>query len=249
MDRARSGGTRTVLGGPSTFANPLLDMFEVAMASSADIVEMRTHSIARYAFAIPTDQALDRIRQCSPGGVVEIGAGAGYWAHSLHQRGVDVEAFDIEPAPSPRNAWFASTPPWYPVQRGDHNVVGGHPGRTLLIVWPTKSEVWAAAAVEHYFEAGGTCVVYVGEGPGGRTGDDVFHALLGELVTCAQCAYGSMTSPCICGVEPQWRRTEMIVLPHWTGYNDDLHIYTRRPPRPPSQRRWPKLRRSWSRWR
>ena len=219
------------------------------MTSGAETVETRNIAIAKYALAIPTDQALDRIRQCSPGGVVEVGAGAGYWAHALHQRGVDVEAYDIEPAPSSRNKWFAGTTPWYPVQRGDHNVVADQPGRTLLIVWPTKNEVWAAAALERYFEAGGACVAYVGEGPGGRTGDDVFHALLGDLVTCAQCAYGAMTSPCICGIEPRWRSTDTIVLPHWTGYHDDLRIYTRRPPPPPSHRRWPNLRRPWSRWR
>ena len=215
---------------PSIVTNPLLDLYESAMGGRAGIVAMRNYSIARYAFAIPTDQALDGIRLRSPGGVVEIGAGTGYWARALDQRGVDVEAFDIEPAPSPANTWFAGTPPWYPVQRADHNVAGDRPGRTLLIVWPTKNEVWASAAVERYFEAGGACVAYVGEGPGGHTGDDVFHALLGELVTCVQCTYGLMTSPCICGVSARWSRSETIVLPHWTGYNDDLHLYTRRPP-------------------
>lgn len=225
-------GTESAVGGPPTLANPLLDLFEVSMTRRAQIVEMRNTSIAKYAFAIPTVQALDRIRECSPGGVVEIGAGTGYWAHALHQRGVDVEAYDIEPAPSLRNAWFAGTPPWYRVQRRDDGVAGEHPGRTLLIVWPTKNEIWAAAAVERYFEAGGMCVVHVGEGPGGRTGDDVFHALLGELVTCAQCAYGSTTSPCICDVTAQWCRTETIVLPHWTGYHDDVHVYSPRPVTP-----------------
>jgi hypothetical protein len=213
---------------PANVANPLFDLYESALGGAADIEAIRNYSIARYAFAIPTDQALDRIRLCSPGGVVEIGAGTGYWAHALHQHGVDVEAFDIEPAPSSANKWFVGTPPWHPVQRADHNVAGDHAGRTLLIVWPTQNEVWASAAVERYFEAGGTCVAYVGEGPGGRTGDDVFHALLGELVTCVQCAYGSMTSPCICRVEAQWSRSETIVLPHWAGYNDDLHLFSRR---------------------
>jgi hypothetical protein len=227
----------TDVRGPSTAANPLLDAFEAALVSGADIVEARNLSIAKYAFAIPTDQALDRIRQCSPVGVVEIGAGAGYWARGLDRRGVDVAAFDIEPPPSPANTWFAGTPPWHPVQRADQHVVCDHPGRTLLIVWPTKNEVWAADAVDRYFDAGGQCVAYVGEGPGGRTGDDVFHALLGELVTCVQCAYGSTTSPCICGVTARWSRIDTIALPHWPGYHDDLHLYGRRPPRPPARRR------------
>ena len=177
------------------------------MGSGSDIVEMRNYSIASYAFAIPTDQALDRIRQCSPGGVVEIGAGAGYWAHALDQHGVDVEAFDIEPAPSPAQHVVRRYASVVSGSTRRHYVVGDHPGRTLLIVWPTRNEVWAAAAVERYFESGGTCVAYVGEGPGGRTGDDVFHTLLGEHVTCVQCVYGSTTSPCICGVTARWTRS------------------------------------------
>lgn len=208
--------------------NPLFDAFDQAMSGVADVAETRRELIARYGFAIPTDQALEAIRRCSPAGVVEVGAGTGYWAHALQHRGVDVAAFDVHPAPSPRNQWFAGTRPWHAVHHGDHRVAERFPDRTLLIVWPTKNEIWAASAVEQYHEAGGSCVAYVGEGPGGHTGDDVFHALLGDLSACAQCAYGSTTSPCICGVRARWSRTETIVLPHWPGYDDNLHIYTRR---------------------
>ena len=217
--------------------NPLLDAFNQVMATGSDIEQKRTALIARYGFAIPTDQALEAISRCSPEGVLEIGAGTGYWAHLLGQRGVDVQAFDLEPAPSVQNRWFAGTRPWHPVRRGDHDVAGRHPGRTLLIVWPTKNEIWAATAVERYHDAGGDCLVYVGEGPGGRTGDDVFHALLGELSTCIQCEYGSLTSPCICHAETRWHRTEVIALPHWPGYHDDLHIYTRHTLGAPPRRR------------
>lgn len=236
-------------GGPSrapaqlaTLANPLLDAFNQAMSTGGDLDARRSELIAQYGFAIPTDQALDGIRRCSPAGVVEIGAGTGYWAHALEQRGLDVAAFDIEPAPSPENTWFAGARPWHAVHQGDHTVTALHADRTLLIVWPTKNEVWAAAAAEEYYDAGGTCLVYVGEGPGGRTGDDVFHALLGGLASCAQCEYGSTTSPCICSVEARWRRTETIALPHWPGYDDDLHIYTRQARRrlPSHLRRWVK---------
>ena len=223
---------------PSTLLNPLLDAFNQAMVAGAGIDDTRRVMIARFGFAIPTDQALVAIGRCSPAGVVEIGAGTGYWAHLLQQRGVDVAAFDIEPAPSPQNPWFAGTRPWHPVQHGDHDVAGRHPDRTMLIVWPTRNEIWAASAVERYLDAGGACVIYVGEGPGGHTGDDVFHALLGELTTCAQSVYGSTTSPCICSVAARCRRTETIALPHWPGYTDDLRIYTRQaPPRPSGRRR------------
>jgi hypothetical protein len=208
-----------------------------ATAIGAEIDGCRNRLIARYGFAVPSEEALAAIGRCSPRGVLEIGAGAGYWAYLLQQRGVDVVAFDIHPAPAAQNRWFAGTRPWHPVHRGDHAVVGAHLERTLLVVWPTKNEIWAASAVERYHDAGGECLVYVGEGPGGRTGDDVFHALLGELITCVSCEYGSTTAPCICGVESRWRRSATVALPHWPDYHDDLHIYTRQAPEARSPRR------------
>ena len=220
----------------SVAANPLLDAFNEAIGSGADLDDMRSQLIARYGFAIPSDEALAAISRCSPLGVVEIGAGTGYWAYLLQQVGSMLSPSTSNRRPPAQNRWFASTRPWHPVHHGDYDVAGHHPERTLLIVWPTKNEIWAATAVERYHDAGGACLVYVGEGPGGRTGDDVFHALLGELTTCVQCEYGSTTSPCICSVEARWRRTETIALPHWPGYHDDLHIYTRRADR--ARRRW-----------
>ncbi len=222
--------------------NPLLDAFNQTMATGGDAEVRRTQLIAGHGFAIPTNQAIDAIMRCSPTGIVEIGAGTGYWAHLLQQRGIDVAAFDIEPAPSRQNRWFAGARPWHAVHYGDGEVAGQHPDRTLLIIWPTKNEIWAADAIELYHSAGGTCVIYVGEEPGGRTGDNVFHALLGELTVCAQCEYRSTASPCICSVETRWCRTETIALPHWPGYHDNLHIYARRAigQRSQRRRRWPR---------
>ena len=212
---------------PAAGPNPMLDAFHAAMDLGTNLDEIRAESIARFGFAIPSDEALEAIARCSPHGVVEVGAGTGYWAAVLQQRGVDVVAFDIEPAPSSKNPWFAGAHPWHPVDQGDHHVVEGHSERTLLIVWPTKNEIWAAAAAEEYHAVGGQCLVFVGEGPGGRTGDDAFHAVLGELTSCVQCEYGSMTSPCICDVVARWRRTATIELPQWPGFHDDLQIYAR----------------------
>ncbi len=216
--------------------NPLLDFYESAVALPATTTQRRADAIRKYGFAIPTGDALEQIARCSPGGVVEIGAGAGYWAHLLDLRGVDVRAFDIAPAPSPANEWFAGTQPWHHIEIADHSVVGQLPTRTLLIVWPTKNDVWASAALERYHAAGGSCVAFVGELSGGRTGDEAFHALLGNVERCLHCAYGVLTSPCICDVQQLWTRHTTVVLPHWPGYNDDVHIYSRLD-RPTAERR------------
>jgi hypothetical protein len=224
--------------------NPLLDAFERAMTEpSGDVDTVREELIARYAFAVPTDDALEAIEAASPDGVIELGAGTGYWAGLLDDRGLSVEAFDIAPAPSQDNQWFAGSPSWYPVRPGDHTTPAAYPERTLLIVWPTRNETWAAAALDAYHEAGGQCVAYVGEGPGGHTGDDVFHARIGELSTCTQCVYGSTTSPCICSIRPQWRLIRTVPLPHWPGCEDDFRLYARDEPALRPSRRFDRLRR------
>jgi hypothetical protein len=229
--------------------NPLLVAWQEAVGDPAEDV-LRDRAIARFAFAVPDDGALEAIATASPRGVVEIGAGTGYWARLLHENGVDVVAYDIAPAPSPERRWFADTPGWFPVRSGDHTAVDAHGDRTLLLVWPTRNEDWAADTVQRFAAAGGTTLAYVGEPPGGRTGDDRFHALIGEIDRCLACAYNITTAPCVCGTTPLYARIETIELPHWTGYEDDLRLYVRdhdrRPLAPgrPRSRRWPMRRRT-----
>ena len=67
-----------------------------------------------------------------------------------------------------------------------------------------------ADAVDRYYAAGGRHVVFVGEGPGGRTGDGGFHARLGETVGCITCNYGAVDAACTCGIEPHWTRTSRM---------------------------------------
>ena len=47
-----------------------------------------------YAWSVPSEHALDLIRDASPGGVCEIGSGTGYWAMLLRRKGVSVAAYD-----------------------------------------------------------------------------------------------------------------------------------------------------------
>ena len=50
-----------------------------------------------YSWGVPTEEALKAIIDVSPAGVVEVGAGTGYWAMLLHTRGVDIVAYDRTP--------------------------------------------------------------------------------------------------------------------------------------------------------
>lgn len=215
-----------VSGLPALAGNPLLHRHLLA----ADLDpggEDRVSLIRRYSFATPTEEALEAIAAASPRGVVELGAGTGYWARLLYERGVDVIAYDVSPPPSSDSQWFAGVTPWYPVERDDGRVVTEHADRTLLLVWPTRDESWAARAAIDFHQAGGRSLVYVGEGPGGRTGDDELHAVLGHYDRCLACAYALADRPCICGVGQRWQLHETAELPHWEGLEDDLRVYQR----------------------
>lgn len=199
----------------------------VAAAIRSGDPRLQEDAVQRFGFAVPTVAALDAISACSPGGVVEIGAGTGYWAAQLAHRGVDVLAVDLHPPPDLDNPWFAGSPTWFPVESGDERVAGEQPSRCLLLVWPTKNEMWPADALALHHRAGGRHAVYVGEPAGGRTGDAVLHALIGEAGNCVACTYGITDSPCTCDVQPLWRGVARIGLPAWQADDVGLHVLER----------------------
>ncbi|QXC60600.1 hypothetical protein KSP35_20110 [Aquihabitans sp. G128] len=176
---------------------------------------------------MPTDEALDLIGAASTAGVVEIGAGTGYWAAMLAANGVDVLAYDIAPAPSADNHLFEGRDAWFPVAVGDEAMAASHPDRTLLLVWPTYDEAWPAEAIERFHDAGGQRLAFVGQGPGGVTGDVRFHALVGNLDRCYPCALGVAGHACTCDVQPMWRCTHQSSLPSWGEDPDRLQIFER----------------------
>lgn len=204
--------------------NPLLEAHTAWSVSGRD-ADKADELICSHSFAVATDQALALVVASSGPGLVEIGAGLGYWAALLTTAGVDVVAYDIAPPPSADNRWFAGREPWHPILFGDAASVADHGDRTLLVVWPTRNELWPAEAIERYRRAGGQQVVYVGQVPGGHTGDDRFHALLGELDRCTACAYGLVDLPCICGTVISWQREQDISLPSFEEEADVMRIY------------------------
>ena len=118
--------------------------------------------IKRYAFAIPSDEALDALADVSP--LVEMGAGTGYWAYLLRKRHVDVQA--------------------------------------LFLCWPDYATDFAANCLRCYT---GNRIAYIGEGGGGCTGDDTFHARLAI----------------------DWHLEREVEIPQYLGLHDRLWIYRR----------------------
>lgn len=174
----------------------------------------------RFSWAVPNEAALDMIRRYSPNGVVEVGAGGGYWAMLLRERGVDVVAYDPDPAGTDEDPWHDGRA-WSEVLPGDHAAAADHPERTLFLCWPSYNQGWGAQAIEAY---GGDTVIYIGEGPGGCTGDDRLDYLLGlESPWCEH-----RDEPCTCVVaEALFTPVDSLAIPQWHGIHDGVTVHQR----------------------
>jgi len=175
-----------------SLADPLLSSFS-----------LRRDLIAQYSFAIPDREALWTIRKHSPNGVLEIGAGTGYWAKLLTAMRVNVVAYD-----SGKGKYFKIES----IRGRYHAVIQGahvdalrqeNHGRTLLLVWPDYERPWADEALHLYR---GQVVAYVGEGDGGCTADDAFHQRL----------------------EREFKIIDESSIPQWWGIHDRLFVYKRK---------------------
>jgi len=111
----------------------------------ADLIKSvaRWPLIHRYGFAIPSEEALQAIAALSP--IVEIGAGAGYWAWMLKERGATIQAFDPRPV---LGNHYRFTNYYSPIAKGDYRrALKMYPDRTLFVSWPSYSQNWAAQAL------------------------------------------------------------------------------------------------------
>jgi len=134
---------------------------------------VRDRVAAWTAFACPNAAAVAALATFAPAaGVLELGAGTGYWAAFLRRRGLAVVAADIKP-PGRRgkgaNEYHGSLPAWGVVQAGDAvGMARSHGrGRLLLLCYapppaPGRPCV-ALAAVRAFASAGGTRLALVGE--------------------------------------------------------------------------------------
>jgi hypothetical protein len=133
----------------------------------------RTALVKTYSWSIPTPADVAWIvAQLDGRGVVEIGAGTGYWAWQLSQAEVDVVAYDL-------NAFgdntYCDPVQYHPVHKGAPDAAAEYPDRALLLCWPPYSDPMATKALAAY---GGDLLIYVGEPESGCTADDDFFTAL-----------------------------------------------------------------------
>ena len=137
------------------------------------------------AFACPNLQAITALKCFSKEeGIIEVGAGVGYWAYILRNAGVDVLAHDKQPPINISskykkiisNEYHGKFPAWSEVLNGD-TANPNKTNRVLLICYPPPDSPMAVRALQGF---SGDRLAYVGE-MRGDTGTLEFESRLRSL--------------------------------------------------------------------
>ena len=160
-------------------------------------LDERPALVQRFSWALPSDEALDAIARYAP--VVEMGAGGGYWAHLMRERGIDVLAYDRE---RPHDDNYFARHLWTRIDRGTPGVLAGHTDRSLFLCWPPSKSPMATNCLKAW---GGSHLIHVGEWRL-TTGSPGFHDR----------------------VEDGFELVEKVSIPQWEGMHDTLTVWRRR---------------------
>ncbi|MEW9554859.1 hypothetical protein [Nonomuraea sp. NPDC050783] len=172
---------------------------------AASLMLRREDLSAMYSWAIVTSSALSWTAGMIGGrGLVEVGAGSGYWSHQLTRAGIDVIATDVAGAADNR---FSRGFQYAEVAvEPAAEAVRAHADRVLLLVWPPHRDPMAVQALRAY---SGDVLLYAGEPRGGLCADEAFFDEL----------------------ERHWRQEAVCpVAVRWLGHDDRLVLYRRRRP-------------------
>jgi hypothetical protein len=132
--------------------------------------DIHHHLTSTYSWPMTTAHAVNKIKHfVGNSGVVDFGAGNGYFAYLLSQQGVDTIAIDN---------WSGGKPgkTWHPVELGDVDSLVGTSDLALLLSWPPQFRPMALDALRQW---NGTHLIYAGEILR-RTADVAFHRELAE---------------------------------------------------------------------
>jgi hypothetical protein len=129
----------------------------------------------KYSWTVTDPDSVEFVRYWSlVDGVIDPMAGTGYWAYLLRQVKVDIVCYDARPGDNP---WHGSQHELHvPVKKlRAITSVPRYPDRTLLLAWPPYDDPAGSRSLSVYR---GERVIYMGEGMGGCTGNDMMHRRL-----------------------------------------------------------------------
>lgn len=158
--------------------------------------------VRRYAWAIPTEEAVRTIVEYGP--IVEMGAGTGYWASLIKMAGGDVIAYDNRPPKKGMtmedwNIWHSDSS-FSDVFTADPTVLSQHSNRTLFLCWPPPD---SSMATECLAEWEGDTLIFIGDRK--VTADSSFFELL----------------------DGHFSLTRVVAIPQWSGVDDRMTVWRR----------------------
>lgn len=161
----------------------------------------RYELVARYAWSVPTDQAI-RVIAAQPD-IVEMGAGTGYWASLVAAAGGRIRCYDLYQGEENE---FRHRVQYYPIERRGVEVLrtDAKDCQTLLLSWPPYDDSFGHQCVRSFR---GKWIVFIGEEEGGCTGDDKMFRRLRR----------------------DWKELWYVKLPQWPGMHDGMTVYERLP--------------------
>ncbi|OBG30575.1 hypothetical protein A5672_01890 [Mycobacterium alsense] len=158
--------------------NPVVGEFRLdrSVAESMARAPNRQLMVRKYCWTIPDPDTVAFVAEHARGGLVDPIAGTGYWAYLLGQLGVDVVCYDLNPGMELlANGWHGEDLYAEVLAKDCAEAAALHPDRTLFLSWPPHGQDVGARTLLAY---SGKRVIYVGEGPGGGTGDAEMHRIL-----------------------------------------------------------------------
>ena len=176
--------------------------YQTLSLRSLSETEMRDSHTARYGFAIVTAEAIEWVREQTGGGpMVEIGAGNGWLAREMNERGITVHPTDPNPLGS--TGYHLGTTEHMPVEQFDGNqALDAHPDCNMMWSWPEMRAY--VPEVMRRFQ--GKHLLYIGEYGDGCTGPQE------DLVVTT---------------EGRYRNAGRYGLRSFPGVNDNIHLLER----------------------
>lgn len=169
--------------------------------------ERREKFVNEYAWAVPTKEAIDKIKDFIQGKtILEIASGNGLWSALMKKSGINVVATGIFTEQYHKDQDHVNDNLFDKVENIDSdNAMNKYRDMdyVLMLCWPLYNEPLAYNALMNY---DGDKLIYIGEGDGGCTGCDNFHKLLSS----------------------DFEHAERIQIPRWTGIYDAMHFFVRK---------------------
>eukprot|EP00755_Sulcionema_specki_P003899 Sspe_Gene.3953::Locus_1320_Transcript_1_1_Confidence_1.000_Length_2410::g.3953::m.3953 len=200
---------------------------QLPLPSMKDLNAFSRESMAmrrKWAWSIPTREALDLMAQHSP--LVEVGAGGGYWAKQLSEMGCDIEAWDTSGewnagwnAVASGGEGLAGTERWFEGMKvGGPEVVRSAGSRTLLLMWPDYlgEGTYGMECVEGY---SGEVLLLVGEWR-----DSTLGSYEGTIPPTGQSFSVTMQHY----VETHFTLEKTATLPNFPLYKDRVMVWRRK---------------------